>query len=419
MTPRIPLAKPEITDADREAVMGVLRTPHLSFGPKVGEFEQAICDYTGSKFAVAVNSGTSALHVAVRGLGLKPGDEVILPSFTFSAVLNVILQEGLRPRFVDIDPATYNTTAELVEAAITERTRLIIAVHTFGFPVDVEALREVALHGGSGPGQPRHKIYLIEDSCEALGAEIRGCKVGTIGEAGLFAFYPNKQITTGEGGVLVTSNEKLAAHARHLRNQGRNAALEWHQHAEIGYSYRLSDINCALGISQLARIEKVVARRQKVAGIYDRELKRIGEIVRPSLTSAVGRISWFVYLIRLAEEFSAKDRDWICESLARKGIASGRYFAPLHQQPVLGHAFAQNAKGWDRGQGTQAGRRTPPFRKGRERMGQPAISSGLKQTEFVADRVIALPFFNELTEGEIQEVCGALEESIRELRRKK
>ncbi len=236
MSLRIPLAKPEITDADRDAVMEVLRTPYLSMGPKVGEFEQAICDYTGSKYAVAVNSGTSALHIAVRTLGLKPGAEVILPSFTFSALLNVILQEGLRPRFVDIDPATYNTTPDLVAAAITERTRLILAVHTFGFPVDVQAFRDVALRGGSRPGPvrlpprlrsglrkragPRHAIHLIEDSCEALGAEVRGKKTGTLGEAGLFAFYPNKQITTGEGGVLVTGDEQLAVHARQIAKPG-------------------------------------------------------------------------------------------------------------------------------------------------------------------------------------------------------
>src|SRR5216683_1865357 len=190
MSLRIPLARPEITDADREAVMEVLRTPHLSMGPKVGEFERAICDYTGSKCAVAVNSGTSALHIAVRSLKLEPGAEVIMPSFTFSGVLNVILQEGLRPKFVDIDSATYNTTPDLVAAAITERTRLILAVHTFGFPVDVEALREIAT---------QHGAHVIEDACEALGAEVRGRKAGTRGESGVFAFYPNKQVTAGEG----------------------------------------------------------------------------------------------------------------------------------------------------------------------------------------------------------------------------
>jgi perosamine synthetase len=387
MTVRIPLAKPEITDADRECVMNVLRTSQLSMGPKLREFEEAICEYTGSKYAVAVNSGTSALHLGVRALKLERGAEVILPSFTFSALLNVILQEGLRPRFVDIDPGTYNTTADLIAAAITPRTRLIIAVHTFGFPVDVEGLRDVACRGGSRAG---YTIHVIEDACEALGTEVHGGKAGAIGEAGLFAFYPNKQITTGEGGMLVTSNPEVAAAAERLRNQGRDPALGLNQHVEAGYSCRISDINCALGISQLSRIEQVVGRRQKLAQVYDRELAPISEIVRPCLSSEIGRISWFVYPVRLGPKFKAEHRDRICESLLEKGIATGRYFAPLHRQPVLrSHGFAA---------GSDAGH--------------------LRSTEAVADSVIVLPFFNELTEREIQEVAGALEESVREMRRK-
>jgi perosamine synthetase len=398
MKVRIPLARPEITDADCDAVLNVLRTPHLSMGPKLAEFEQAICDYTGCKYAVAVNSGTSALHIAVRALGLERGAEVILPSFTFSALLNVILQEGLRLKFVDIDPETYNTTPELVAAAITPQTRLILAVHTFGFPVGVKSIDEVAKeygisratpHSTSLRAGPRHTVHIIEDACEAIGADVDRRKAGSIGDAGLFAFYPNKQITTGEGGVLVTSGEQLASHARRLRNQGRDPELDWLQHTEIGFSYRLSEINCALGVSQLQRIEDVIARRQKLAEIYDRELARIDEIHRPPITSTVGRISWFVYPIRLGKDFSRADRDWICESMLRKGIATGRYFAPLHLQPVLASSI-----------------------------GQGKSELRLPQTEFVAERIIALPFFNELTEKEIQEVCEALEESIGELRRK-
>ena len=392
MTIRIPLAKPEITDWDREAVMDVLRTPHLSMGPRVREFEQAICDYTGSKYAVAVNSGTSALRLAVRALRLEPGAEVILPSFTFSALLNVILQEGLRPKFVDIDPETCNTTPDLVAAAVTSRTRLIIAVHTFGIPADVPAVVE-AVASRHREKRSRHKIHLIEDACEALGAEIRKRKAGSYGGAGLFAFYPNKQITTGEGGVLVTSDKQLATIAARLRNQGRDPQLGWYDLAELGFSYRLSDLNCALGISQLRRIEDVVAKRQQLGEVYAHELSRIAEIVPPPLAGRVGRISWFVYPVRLADEFTATDRDWLCESLLQKGIATGRYFAPLHRQPLWkSHPLAKNAKGG----------RSPRF----------------PQTEFIADRLVALPFFNELTHAQIQEVCGALEESIRALRRK-
>src|ERR1041385_2957231 len=251
MTIRIPLAKPEITEADRDAVLSVLRTPHLSTGPKLEEFERAICNYTGSKHAVAVNSGTSALHLAIRALNLERGSEVILPSFSFSALLNVILQEGLRPKFVDIDPATYNTSPELVERAITKRTRLILAVHTFGIPVDVGMMLDASTAAVRGRGGPRHPVHVIEDACEALGAEVRGQKAGTLGEAGLFAFYPNKQITTGEGGVLVTADDSLAAKARVLRNQGRDPGLDWLQNVEVGFSYRISDINCAQLMSEM------------------------------------------------------------------------------------------------------------------------------------------------------------------------
>ena len=407
MTIRIPLAKPEITDADREAVMQVLRTPHLSMGPRLHEFEQAMCHYTGSKYAIAVNSGTSALQIAVRALKLEPRSEVILPSFTFSAVLNVILQERLQPRFVDIDPETYNTTPEMVAAAITPRTRLVVAVHTFGVPADVNSYAQAIEQNssrarrpfdsllsvgrsGQGPrhsGRRPHAVAIIEDACEALGAQVRGQKAGTLGNAGLFAFYPNKQITTGEGGMLLTANAELAQTAQRLRNQGRNPALGWNQHAEIGFSYRISDMSCALGISQLARIETVVARRQALAESYDRGLAKIHEVIRPPVRNKVGRISWFVYPIRLADEFRAADRDWICEAMLKKGIAAGRYFAPLHRQPVFTSLSEMS-------------------------------ECRLPNTEAVADRVIALPFFNELSHQEVQEVCGALEESIGELRRK-
>ena len=377
MKMRIPLAKPEITDSDREAVLEVLRTPQLSSGPKVQEFEQAICEYTGSKYAVAVNSGTSALHLAVP-LGLEAGAEVILPSFTFSALLNVILHEGLQPKFVDIDPESYNTTPELVAAAITEKTRLILAVHTFGVPMDVPGVRAAV--------PANHPIHIIEDACEALGAAVGGRKAGTLGDLGLFAFYPNKQITTGEGGVLVMSDEKLAKQARILRNQGRDPTLSWEDHVEIGFSCRLSDINCALGISQLKRLEDVIEKRQQLAESYDCELQTIPELVRPPLRSSIGRISWFVYAVRLSDGFTRADRDWICKSLAEKGIASGKYFAPLHHQPVL------------RKRGVSPQRELP-------------------NTDLVADRIIALPFFNELTDAEVEEVCRALEESIHRCRK--
>ena len=384
MTIRIPLARPEITDRDREAVREVLETPYLSLGPKLSEFEREICDYTGSPYAVAVNSGTSALQLAMLAFGIERGAEVILPSFTFSALLNVILQESLRPKFVDISPSSYNTTIEGIAEAITDETRAVIAVHTFGIPIDIEALAAAIRDRSS---RLARRVHLLEDASEALGVDIGGRKAGALGEAGVLAFYPNKQITTGEGGILLTSDAEIAGKARRLRNQGRDPALGWLDHVEVGFSYRLSEMNCALGMAQLERIEAVVAKRQQLAEAYDRELTKVEAVVRPPLRSDLGRISWFVYPIRLTNEFSAQDRDAVAESMRQKGIATGRYFAPLHRQPVLRSS----------GFGT----------------------SKLPNTNAVSERILALPFFNELTQAEIHEVSCALEESIREVRRKR
>jgi perosamine synthetase len=371
---RIPLARPEITDADRDAVLQVLRTPDLSFGPKLAEFEYAIAAYLQVEHAVAVNSGTSALHLALRILNLPPEAEVILPSFAFAAPLNVLLQENLHPVFVDVDPYTFNATPELVEAEITPKTKAIIAIHTFGRPVDGPAMRGLA---------DRHGIYLVEDTCEALGTEINEHKAGSFGHISVLAFYPNKQITTGEGGVLTTADRKFADHARRLRNQGRDPALDWYQQSEVGYSYRLSEMNCALGVEQLKRIELIVERRQKLAQLYDQKLAEIPEVIHPPLTKNHSKISWFVYIVQLTADFNVADRDSICTAMASRGIATARYFAPLHRQPIA----------------------------------QGLATHPLPHTEFVADRVIALPFFNELTELEIEEVCLALKESIQAARR--
>jgi perosamine synthetase len=371
---RIPLARPEITDDDRDAVLQVLRTPDLSFGSKLTEFEKAIASYLGVDHVAAVNSGTSALHLALRILNIPPESEVILPSFAFAAPLNVLLQENLRPVFVDIDLSTLNTTPELVEAAITSKTKAIIAIHTFGRPVDGPHLRDLT---------DRYKIYLVEDVCEALGTEISGRKAGSFGHVSTLAFYPNKQITTGEGGILATSDRAFAERARRLRNQGRDPALDWYQQTEVGYSYRLSEMNCALGLEQMKRIELIVKQRQKLAELYDQKLAAIPEIIRPPVAGNNSRTSWFVYAIQLSANFDAAMRNSICAAMASRGIATARYFAPLHRQPIT------------RGLATPA----------------------LPHTEFAADRVIALPFFNQLTALQIDEVCLALQEAIQAARR--
>jgi perosamine synthetase len=365
---RIPLAKPEILESDIDAVVGVLRTSQLALGPKLVEFEEALAAYVGSSFAVAVNSGTSALHLAVRCLDLHEGDEVIVPSFAFAAVANVLLQERLTPVFVDIDPRTLNATPAAIEEAIGPRTRAVLVVHTFGHPAEIDAIREIT---------SAHNLMLIEDACEALGAEVRGAKVGTFGDAGLFAFYPNKQITTGEGGVLVTSNPGIARRAKVLRSQGKDDTLDWAgQHAEAGYSYRIADINCALGVAQLSRIEGILKQREKLAASYATRLRGCETVLTPPLECAYGSISWFAYAIQLAPQFGRKDRDRVWQGLLYLGIGAGRYFAPLHVQPVLHGRYRQ--------------------------------SSSLAVTESVAGRVLALPFFVGITDAEVDEVCAEL-----------
>ncbi len=369
MKHRIPLAKPEILQQDRDAVLEVLNTSQLSMGARLANFEEAICAYTGSKFAVAVNSGTSALHLCLRVLALPENSEVILPSFTFAAPLNVLLQEKLHPVFAEIDPVTLNVTAETIAAAFTPRTKALIAVHTFGRPLDMQSIRELA--------QERN-ILVVEDACEALGAKVHNQMAGTFGEVGALAFYPNKQITTGEGGIFLTSNTQLAERARRLRNQGRDPSFGALQHVEAGYSYRLSDINCALGLSQLRRLEETLQRRHSIARLYDEKLACIPQIARPPLTSPYGRISCFAYVVQLAPPLGADCRDWICNAMERHSIGTGKYFAPLHLQPVLKNS----------------------------------VRPQLPVTESAANRVIALPFFNQITDAEMEEVCAALAASL-------
>jgi perosamine synthetase len=365
---RIPLARPEVLESDIDAVVGVLRTSQLALGPKLAEFETAMAAYLGSPFAIAVNSGTSALHLAVRCLNLHEGDEVIVPSFAFAAVANVLLQERLTPVFVDIDPRTLNPTPAMIEQAIGPKTRAALVVHTFGHPAEIDVIREIT---------HKHKLALIEDACEALGAEVDGRKVGIFGDAGLFAFYPNKQITTGEGGMLMTSNPGIANRAKVLRNQGKDDTLDWAgQHAEVGYSYRIADINCTLGTAQLSRIEAILEQRKKLAASYAARLWDCTTVQRPPLECHYGRISWFAYVIQLAPQFDRKDRDRVWQGLRERGIGAGRYFAPLHGQPALHGRYRQ--------------------------------SGSLALTESVAGRVLALPFFVGMTEMEVDEVCSAL-----------
>ena len=269
---------------------------------------------------------------------------------------------------MEIDGRTLNATPSSIEAAIGPRTHAVLVVHTFGYPAEIDAICEIAR---------KHQLAVIEDACEALGAEVRGKKVGSFGAAAIFAFYPNKQITTGEGGVLVTSNAKIARRAKILSSQAKDDSLDWAaQHTEIGYSYRIADINCALGTAQLARLDSLMEQREMLAAAYETRLSENSAIFPPPSSCSYGRVSWFAYVVQLADRFTRQDRDRVWQSLLDCGIGAGRYFAPLHNQPVL---------------------------QGRHR-----LRGSLAITESAADRVLALPFFTSLTDNQIDEVCSTL-----------
>lgn len=363
----IPLSAPDIAEDDIAAVTAVLRSSRLSRGPQVEQFEAAMASYVGVPHAIAVSSGTAALHLALLSLGVGLGDEVIVPSFTFVAVASAVRYVGARPVFVDVGAESLNLSPNAVEAAITLRTRAIIVVHTFGRPADLPALLEIA---------QRHSLALIEDACEAIGAEIGGQRVGSFGDAAVFGFYPNKQITAGEGGMVVTPHEDAAKRMRGLRNHGRYespglAGSGWLDHVELGYNYRLAEMQAALGLAQLNRIGEILARREAIARRYTELLSGDPSLQLPALDIPGQRLSWFVFVVRLLQG----DRERVMRSLAESGISTGRYFAPIHLQPAF-----------------SAWRDPRP----------------LANTEVAALRTLALPFFNRISEVQIRLVCSVL-----------
>lgn len=374
---KVPLSKPWITEEEIKAVEEVLRTPNLSLGPKLPEFEGMLAGVAQRKYAVAVNSGTSALHLIIHSLGVKDGDEVITTPFSFISSSNCILFERAKPVFVDIRKDTYNINPDLIESAITGRTKAIIAVDVFGQPAEWDKLTAIA---------KKHHLYLIEDSAEAIGSEYKGKRAGSFGDAAIFAFYPNKQITTCEGGVIVTDNENVALLSKSMRNQGRGEGDTWLQHTRLGYNYRISDINCALGISQLSRLNTIIEKRNKVAEMYNKKLKDVDEVITPFVVPSVTRMSWFVYVIRLSDEFTKEDRDNIIKEMGKRGIQTRNYFAPIHLQPFYVEQFG--------------------FKRG-----------DFPVTDFVSDRTISIPFYTMMKEEEVDYVVENLKEIIREVKR--
>jgi perosamine synthetase len=369
---RIPLSAPDLLESDIEAVAGVLRTPRLSLGPRLEEFEQSLARYLGASHAVAVSSGTAGLHLCIRALGIGEGDEVIVPSFAFIAVANALRYERAVPVFVDVDAETLNLDPARIEAAITPKTRAILVVHTFGCPAELSEIIQLAR---------QRSLLVIEDACEAIGAEYDGKKVGTHGDIGVFAFYPNKPITTGEGGAVVTQNSVNAALVGSLRNQGRGTSDDWFEHSHLGYNYRLSELHCALGVEQLKRLDSILSRREAVARGYHARLTGNPDLILPPLNLPRRKISWFVYVVRLAAHLSPDQRDWIRDQMIARGIGCGRYFAPIHLQPIY-----QSASG---------------------------TRHDLPVTEWNAPRTLALPFFNRISEAQMDEVCQVLRELLR------
>lgn len=368
MIEKIPMSSAELDESDVQAVLETLRSGRLALGPQAQEFERLIAEYVGVDHGIAVSSGTAALHLIVAALGIGAGDEVLVPSFTFAASVNAFLYEKATPIFVDIEPDTYNLNPEDLERRVTPRTKAIMAVDVFGHPAEWAEISRIA---------DKHGLTVIDDSCEALGAEFRGRKLGGFGEAAAFAFYPNKQITTGEGGVIVTDDQRLDSLCRSLRNQGRGEMGSWLEHERLGYNYRMDEMSAALGVSQLKRIDAFLERRERVARGYTERLRGF-DWVRPPVVKPHVRMSWFVYVVTLADGLR---RDEVIRLMEAEGIPVRGYFSPVHLQPYI-----------------------------RKRFGSPGVE--LPVTESVAQRTVALPFHNNLTEPQIDRVVAKLAEVV-------
>jgi len=367
----IPLAQPDITQLEIEAVIDVLHSGTLSIGPRVEQFEACCAKVAGRRHGVAVSSGTAGLHCAMVAAGVGAGHEVITTPFSFVASANCILFVDAKPVFVDIDPQTLNMDVSKVAAAITPRTKAIVAVECFGHPGGMIELEQLA---------QQHELPLIEDACEGFGGHVATSSgerpIGSFGRVGVFAFYPNKQITTGEGGMIVTDDERFADACRALRNQGREG-MAWLAHHRLGYNYRLSEIHAALGVVQCQRLDEILGNRRRVAHRYIERLMTNRYLILPTLSEAT-HVSWFVFVVRLNDLFEPGDRDEVMRELRAEGIGCNNYFPPIHLQPYMVEKF-----------GFKAG--------------------DFPVTEYVSARTLALPFFGKMTNRQVDHVCDVLE----------
>jgi perosamine synthetase len=366
----IPLSRPDITESEINRVTAVLHTQYLSGGPVLKEFEQKMAAVASTKYAIAVSSGTAALHLILLSLGIGPGDEVITTPYSFIASSNCILHVGATPVFCDILPADLNIDPNRIEAKITPKTKAILVVHVFGFPVDMEQILQIA---------DQYNLPVIEDACEAIGAKINDRPVGGWGIAGTFAFYPNKQITTGEGGAITTNDASITAMARSLANQGRKNTDQWLEHAFLGYNYRLNELSAALGCAQSKRLNEILHLRAQVAEWYREELAADPLITLPNPNLRPGtEVSWFVYVVRFT---SPTLRQIVANHLAGLGIQSRPYFPAIHLQPFY-----------------------------RQRFGY--TEGDYPITEKAASTTLALPFFTKISRKQVVEVCAAVKSTL-------
>ena len=385
----IPMSSPDLTDLERRAVLAVLATPRLSIGPQIEAFEAAVAREVGARHAIGVSSGTAGLHIAIRLAGVQDGDLVLTSPFSFVASANVMLYERAVPLFVDVDPETGNLNTRWVTEAVEAlahgpagwpglprrgvgagaKLRALLPVDAFGQPADFDPILEAAR---------RADLPVIEDSCEAFGATYKGRPAGRLGDIGVYAFYPNKQITTGEGGILITDRDDWADLARALRNQGRAPGDTWLEHTHLGYNYRLDEMSAALGVAQMKRLEELLQKRDRVAAWYGERLAEIPRVVPTPVAAVTTRLSWFVYVVRLDPGL---DRARVSSRLEDQGIPSRPYFAPIHLQPYFVERF-----GYQRGD--------------------------FPVTEDLGRRSLALPFSGVMTEAQVDEVCRALRQAM-------
>jgi len=375
----IPYGRQSIDENDIDAVVQVLKSDWLTTGPSVEEFENAFASFVGARCAVAVSSGTAALHTAMSAVGIGPGDQVVVPPLTFAATANAVVYQGGHPIFADIDSKTLLLNPEAAEECVSDRTRALVAVDYAGQPCDYDALRDIA---------DRHGLVLIADACHSLGAEYRGKKTGTLADVSVFSFHPVKHITTGEGGMITTDDAALAARMRRFRNHGIDAdhrqraeSGTWHyEMTDLGYNYRLNDISCALGTSQLRRLPETLARRREIASAYDRAFSGLASLCIPENSPFV-RHAYHLYPVRYQAARTGGDRGNFFRLLREQGIGANVHYLPVHLHP-----YYQKRYGYRRGDYPVA--------------------------EAAYDELISLPLFPAMTDGERDRVIEGVRRAL-------